>query len=169
MEEIRNKVAESALKVFDLEDYFPSKKIVLLDVSHWLFQGFILKESDFRTSLKDHDWNKYQNTIVALHCSTEAILPAWTFLLVASHLNQVGAEVFLGNEKEAIVAHYFKTIPHLDFKDYKQAPVILKGCSKKPVPEEAYLLALEYLQPIAKSIMFGEACSAVPLYKEKKQ
>lgn len=169
MEEIRNKVAESALKVFDLEDYFPSKKIVLLDVSHWLFQGFILKESDFRTSLKNHDWNKYQNTIVALHCSTDAILPAWTFLLVASHLNQVGAEVFLGNEKEAIVAHYFKTIPHLDFKDYKQAPVILKGCSKKPVPEEAYLLALEYLQPIAKSIMFGEACSAVPLYKEKKQ
>ncbi|MFN3756895.1 MAG: DUF2480 family protein [Flavobacterium sp.] len=169
MEEIRNKVAESALKVFDLEDYFPSKIIIMLDVSHWLFQGFILKESDFRTSLKNHDWNKYQNTIVALHCSTEAILPAWTFLLVASHLNQVGAEVFLGNEKEAIVAHYFKTIPVLDFKVYNQAPVILKGCSKKSVPDEAYLLALEYLQPIAKSIMFGEACSAVPLYKEKKQ
>lgn len=168
MEEIRNKVAESALKVFDLEDYFPSKKIIALDVSQWLFQGFILKESEFRASLKDHDWRNYQDNIVALNCSTDAVVPAWTYLLVASYLNQAGAEVFLGNEKEAIVAHYFKILPFLDLKYYIHAPVILKGCSKKPVPEEAYLLALECLQPLAKSIMYGEACSAVPLYREKK-
>lgn len=169
MDEIRNKVAESALKVFDLEDYFPKRRIVSLDISQWLYEGFILKEKEFRAALKDFPWSDFENTLVALHCSTEAILPAWTYLLVASHLNQVGAQTYLGNEQEAIKAHYQKTIPQLDFQEYLQAPVILKGCSKKAVPEEAYLLALEYLQPVAKSIMYGEACSAVPLYKEKKQ
>jgi len=168
MEEIRNKVAESVLKVFDLEDYFPVKKILPLDISQWLFEGFILKEKEFRSELKDFNWSRFENTIVALHCSTEAILPAWAFLLVASHLNQAGAQTFLGNEREAIKSHYLKTIPQLDFSEYHQAPVILKGCSKKAVPEEAYILALECLQPVAKSIMYGEACSAVPLFKEKK-
>lgn len=169
MEEIRNKVTESALKVFDLEDYFPSKKIVSLDISRWLFEGFILKEKEFRAELKDFNWSHFENSLVSLYCSTDAILPAWAFLLVASHLNQAGAQTFLGNEESAIKAHYLKTIPQLDFSEYYQASVILKGCSKKAVPEEAYILALEYLQPVAKSIMYGEACSAVPLYKEKKQ
>jgi hypothetical protein len=166
MDEIINKVANSALEVFDLEDYYPSGIRTQIDISQWLFEGFLLKEKDFREALKNHDWSQYQNHFVAIHCSTEAIIPAWASILVTVYLTPFAKKVVHGNLIDLETALYQEIIPQLDFSKYLNKPVILKGCSKKPVPESAYLMAIQKLQPFAKSIMYGEACSAVPLFKK---
>jgi hypothetical protein len=166
MDEIINKVANSALEVFDLEDYYPSGIRTQIDISQWLFEGFLLKEKDFREALKNHDWSQYQNQFVAIHCSTEAIIPAWATILVTVYLYPFAKKVVLGNFIDLETALYQEIIPQIDFSKYQDKPVILKGCSKKPVPESAYLMAIQKLQPFAKSIMYGEACSAVPLFKK---
>lgn len=167
MDEIVNRVANSALQVFDLEDYFPKQRIVELDISQWLFGGFILKETEFRDQLKQHDWTQYNDAYVALYCSEDAILPAWAYALVAVHLQPHALKVINGTKKEVLLSHYQDALNALDYQSYLNKPVILKGCSNKPVPQEVYVLATQKLVPFAKSIMFGEACSAVPLYKKK--
>ena len=167
MDEIVNKVAQSSLKVFDLEDYFPDNHVVDLDISQWLLEGFILKESDFRTQLRNTDFSIYKDKYVALYCSTDAVLPAWTFTLVTVHLAPFALKVIHGSKQAVIIELYQDILNKLDYTDYFQKPVILKGCSKKPVPNEVYTLAIQKLMPISKSVMFGEACSAVPLYKSK--
>lgn len=167
MDEIVNRVANSALQVFDLEDYFPKEKIVELDISQWLFGGFILKETEFRDHLKQHDWSQYNNTYVALYCSEDAILPAWAYALVSVHLEPFALKVVHGIRKDVLLSVYQQTLENLDYSLFQDKPVILKGCSNKPVPQEVYVLATQKLVPYAKSIMFGEACSAVPLYKKK--
>lgn len=167
MEEIVNRVANSALQVFDLEDYFPKQAIVELDISQWLFGGFILKETEFREQLKAHDWTQYQDNYVALYCSEDAILPAWAYALVSVHLQPYALKVVNGSAKELLLSLYQQTLDTLDYSDFKDKPVILKGCSNKPVPQELYVLAVQKLTPFAKSLMFGEACSSVPLYKRK--
>lgn len=168
MEEIVNRVANSALQVFDLEDYFPKQSIVELDISQWLFGGFILKENEFRDHLKAHDWTQYEDCYVALYCSEEAILPAWTYALVTVYLQPFAPKVVNGTKNELLLSLYQGILSELDYSDFIDKPVILKGCSNKPVPQQAYVLAIEHLMPFAKSIMFGEACSSVPLYKSKK-
>lgn len=168
MDEIINKVANSALEVFDLEDYYPNGIRTQIDISQWLLEGFLLKEKDFREVLKNHDWSQYQNHFVAIYCSTEAIVPAWATILVTVYLNSFAKKVALGNLTDLETALYQEIIPTLDFSKYQDKPVILKGCSKKPVPESAYSMAIQKLQPFAKSIMYGEACSAVPLFKKGK-
>jgi len=168
MDEIVNKVAQSALEVFDLEDYFPDDYVVELDISQWLEEGVLLKESDFREQLKTVNWNAFEDKYVALNCKTDAILPAWTFALVTVHLSDFALKTIQGSKKDAIIVWYQDILNKLDYTNYFQKPVILKGCSKKKVPNEVYVLAIQKLQPIAKSIMFGEACSAVPLYKKKQ-
>lgn len=165
--EIINKVANSALEVFDLEDYYPKGSRVELDISQWLLEGFLLREKDFREHLKNHDWSQYQDQYVAVFCSTDAIVPAWASILVAVHLAPFAKKIVSGRLEEIETALYQEILPTLDYSAYAGKPVIIKGCSKKPVPMSAYVSAAQYLQPFARSIMYGEACSAVPLYKKK--
>lgn len=165
--EIINKVANSALQVFDLEDYYPKGKRTQLDISQWLYEGFLLKEKDFREQLKNHDWTQYQDQYVAIHCSTDAIVPAWSSILVTLHLAPFAKKVVVGTLEDLDTALYQDILPTLDYSSYEGKPLIIKGCSSKPVPMSAYVLAAQYLQPFARSIMYGEACSAVPLFKKK--
>lgn len=167
-EEIINKVAQSSLVVFDLEDYYPTESRVLLDISQWLYEGFVLREKEFRTALKDTDWSIYQNQLVALTCTTDAILPSWAFMLVSSYLQPYAKMVVQGNLHQLDIAYYQNIIANLEFSEYENKPVIIKGCSNHPIPEEAYVMATQKMINYARSIMFGEACSAVPIYKRKK-
>ena len=168
MDEIVNKVANSVLEVFDLEDYYPSGIRTQLDISQWLLDGFLLKEKDFREALKNHDWSQFQNHFVAIHCSSDAIIPAWASILVTVYLSPFAKKVVVGNLTDLETSLYQEILSTLDYSKYQDKPIILKGCSKKPVPESAYIMAIQKLQPFVKSIMYGEACSAVPLYKKNK-
>jgi hypothetical protein len=169
MAEIVNKVAQSALKTFNLEDYYPEGDRQVIDIKDWLFEGFILKEKDFRAALKEHDWSRYKDAYVALQCSSDAIVPGWAYLLITSYLQGVSKKVVFGDFEVLNAMLFQEALQNVDVSDYQDKPVIIKGCSHKPVPENAYLLALQMLQPVAKSIMYGEACSAVPLYKRSKK
>ncbi len=168
MDEIINKVANSVLEVFDLEDYYQEGIRTQIDISQWLFEGFILKEKDFRESLKNHDWSQYQDHLVAINCSTDAIIPAWASILVTVYVSPFAKKVVLGNLSDLDTLLYQEILSEIDYSVYQDKPIILKGCSKKPVPESAYIIAIQNLQLVAKSIMYGEACSAVPLFKKAK-
>ena len=165
--EIINRVAESALDVFDLEDYYPAGRRVQIDISQWLDEGFLLREKVFRERLKEHDWHQYEGAYVAINCSTDAILPAWASILVTIHVAPFAKKIVGGTLETLESALYHEILPGLDYSVYDGKPVIIKGCSRKPVPADAYILAAQYLRPHAKSIMYGEACSAVPLFKKK--
>jgi hypothetical protein len=165
MEEIINKVTTSELKIFDLEDYYPEQPLQSIDIAQWLTEGIVLKEKDFRESLKNYNWLQFKDAYVSINCSTDAILPAWTFALVAVNLQFIALKVVAGSEHDLLLNLYQEKIEQIDFSIYDNKPIILKGCATKPVPNEAYVLAIQKLIPFAKSIMFGEACSAVPLYK----
>lgn len=167
MDEIVNKVANSSLEVFDLEDYYPTEQLVVFDISQFLFEGFLLKEKEFRADLKAFNWDVFTNQYVALTCTTDAILPAWAFMLVGSYLQPVAKKVVQGSLHQLKMAIYQEVINQIDFSIYQDKPVIIKGCSKKPIPEEAYVMAIQPMMQVARSIMFGEACSAVPMYKRK--
>ena len=169
MEEIVNKVANSALEIFDLEDYYPKGIRVQIDISGWLEEGFLLKEKDFREHLKNHNWEQYQGQYVAINCSTDAIIPAWASILVAIQLAPFASKIINGNLEDLEASLFEELLSKIDYSVYENKPVIIKGCSKKPVPMRAYVLAAHYLQPFARSIMYGEACSAVPLYKAVKK
>jgi hypothetical protein len=167
-EEIINRVSKSKLKTFDLEEIYPEGKRVLFDVKDWLFQELILKETEFRESVKNHDWSQYKKSFVAVNCSVDAIIPSWALMLVASELMPFANKVVIGDLELLETAVYQELISFIDFKEFANLPVIIKGCANKPIPNSAYAFLIEKLQPIAKSIMFGEACSTVPLYKSKK-
>ena len=165
MEEIVNKVANSVLEVFDLEDYYPKGVRTQIDISQWLIEGFLLKEKDFREQLKNHDWSQYKDQYVAITCSTDAIVPAWASILVAIQLAPFAKKIINGSIEDLESSMYEELLSKIDYSVYSNKPIIIKGCSRKPVPMRAYVLAAHYLQPFARSIMYGEACSAVPLYK----
>lgn len=169
MDKIVNRVTSSVLEVFDLEDYYPKGIRTQIDISQWLLEGFLLKEKDFRDALKNHDWKQYQDHFVAIHCSTDAIIPAWASVLVTIQVTPFAKKIISGTINDLETALYQEILPTIDFSKYQNKPVIIKGCSKKPVPESAYVLAAQNLFPFAKSIMYGEACSAVPLYKSSKK
>ncbi|MFC5047795.1 DUF2480 family protein [Aquimarina hainanensis] len=167
-DEIINRVANNKkLITFDLEEYYPTGKRQQFDIKDWLYEGLILKENDFRDQVASHDWSAYQDTYVALHCSSEAIIPGWAYLLVTSALAPYAKKVVVGTLQSIETILYTEIIQHIDPTPYKDKMIIIKGCSNKPVPEEAYIAILQKLQPVAKSIMYGEACSAVPLFKKK--
>jgi hypothetical protein len=168
-EEIINRVAKSPLQIFDLEDYFPEGKRIGVDISVWLWEGFILKETEFRENLKTHDWSQYKDAYVYLYCSTDAIIPAWAYSLVTMHLVGISKKTIIGNSEELNTLLYQEILQKIDYTVYQDKPVLIKGCANKPVPENALVMACQYLQPFAKSIMFGEACSTVPLYKAPKK
>jgi hypothetical protein len=167
-QEIINRVAKSPLQIFDLEDFFPEGKRIGIDIAVWMWEGFILKESEFRDALKNHNWSQYQDAYVYLYCSTDAIIPGWAFSLVTMQLASIAKKVIIGTEQTLNEVLYQDILSGIDFSVYKDKPVLIKGCANKPVPENALVLACQYLQPMAKSIMFGEACSTVPLYKAPK-
>ena len=165
--EIVNRVANSSLITFNLEDFYPSGKRILFDIKDWLFHGLVLKEKEFRDYVKNHDWSFYKDTYVALTCSTDAIIPAWAFMLIALELETYAKKVSVGNLEQLESLIYQDIINSIDVKEYKNKPIIIKGCSNKPIPVNAFTIIVAKLKPVAKSIMYGEACSSVPLYKNK--
>lgn len=166
-EEIINRVANSKLKVIDLEDFYPKGERVSIDLKLWLYEEFALREKDFRLAVANHDWQQYQNCFVALHCSNDAIVPDWAFMLMALHLQPYAKQTIVGNLEQLETSLFQDIINALDLSKYKNESIIIKGCSKKPVPLSAYIMLSQRLMPVAKSIMYGEACSAVPLFKRK--
>lgn len=166
--EIVNRVANSKLVTIDLEDFYPKGNRVVFDVKDWLFEGLILREKDFREQVKNHDWAQYQDTHVALTCSTDAIIPSWAYLLLTTELSVYTNKVVVGSLELLETVLYQEIISELDITEYENKPVIVKGCANKPIPPSAYTLLIEKIQPIARTIMFGEACSTVPLFKKKK-
>jgi len=166
-EPILNRVAQSKLLTFDLEDFYPEGKRVVFDIKEWLYEGLILKEKEFRDYAKNHDWEQYKDAYVALNCSTDAIVPGWAFMLLMGKLQPFAKKVVQGNLEQLETLVYQEILQELDLSAYKDKLVIIKGCSKKPVPPNAYLSITARLQPLVKSLMYGEACSSVPLYKRK--
>ena len=167
--EIINRVANSKLVTFDLEDYYPKGNRILFDIKDWLLEGLVLREKTFREAAKTHDWSQYQDSYVALTCSTDAIIPGWAYMLLTTYLSPYTKKVVVGGLETLESILYTEVITDLDVSGYRDQPVIVKGCSKKPVPQNAYIQIIEKLQPVAKSIMYGEACSSVPLYKQPKR
>jgi len=168
-EEILNRVAQSKLITFNLEDHYPKGERLLFDLSQWLYEGFVLKEKDFREYAKQHDWSQYQDKFVALTCSSDAIVPAWAYMLVSTYLEPYAKKIVIG-DLEILESHlYQEIIEHLDVSDLTGKSVIIKGCSNRPVPKNAYIFLINKLQPVVKSLMYGEACSSVPLYKQPKK
>jgi hypothetical protein len=161
-------VAASALITFDLEKLYQIGTRQSIDLSQWLHQGLLLKEKEFRALLKAHEWSVYRDQFIALHCSTDAILPAWAALLVTTHLQPYARKVVLGTLNDLEVQLFAEEIQLLDISQYKDQPLIIKGCSDKTVPQDAYVQLIAKLQPVVKSLFYGEACSSVPLYKKKK-
>ncbi len=164
--EIVNRVANSKLKTIDLEEFYPQGKRAIIDIKQWLFQDIILKESEFRAFLADYDWTLYQNNYVALTCSSDAIIPSWAFMLIATYVTPYAKKVVVGDLKALESSIFQDIINAIEIEEYKDRPVIIKGCSSKPIPETTYTQLVERLQPIASSILFGEACSTVPLFKK---
>ncbi|MEP2059501.1 MAG: DUF2480 family protein [Maribacter litoralis] len=166
-DEIINKVAQSKLITFNLEDYYPKGERMVLDITDWLYEGFILKEKEFRAFVEEHDWSQYKDAYVAMHCSTDAIIPGWAYLLLSVKLSGIAKKAVQGSLVDLETSIYQSIIENIDVSEYQDKLIIIKGCSKKPVPANAYLFLAERLKPVAKSIMYGEACSSVPLYKRK--
>lgn len=166
-DEIINRVAQSKLITFNLEDHYPEGKRMELDIKDWLFEGFILKEKDFRAAVENHDWSKYQGAYVAVFCSTDAIIPGWAYMLITVKLAEFAKKTVQGSLEDLESMLYQSVIENLNVSEFQDKSVIIKGCSKKPVPLNAYLFMTAKLKPVVKSVMYGEACSAVPLYKRK--
>ena len=166
-EEIINRVAKSKLVSFNLEDFYPAGERVAFDISPWLMEGIVLRESEFREKAKEHDWSQYENKYVALFCSTEAIVPGWAYLFLSLQLAPYAKKVAVGNLYELESILFAEILQNIDFSEFTNKSVIIKGCAHKPIPQNAYVLLAQKLQPVAKSIMYGEACSSVPLYKKK--
>lgn len=166
-EEIINRVAASALEELNLEDYFPKEEVVVFDLKPYLFMELILKEKDFRAALLNTDWSGYQGKVVAVTCTADAIIPMWAYMLVAAYLQPVAADVVFGNADAALREVFLKKISSIDLSGYLDKRVVIKGCGNLPVGEYAYLEITKLLRPIVKSIMYGEACSTVPIFKKK--
>ncbi len=165
--EIVNKVSQSGLITIDLEDYYPEGERVLFDIKNLLFQGLILREKDFREYLAKEDWNKYKDKYVAIICTTDAVIPTWAYMLLVVQLEPVAKKVVFGDLDTLETIIYFEILSEIKVEDYKDSRIVIKGCSKLPVPKSAYVEITRLLRPHAKSIMYGEPCSTVPLYKKK--
>lgn len=166
MSEIVNRVANSKLITLDLEDYYPVGSRVLFDIKPWLFQELILKEKDFREQVKNHDWSQYKDSYVGLTCSSDAIIPSWAYLLISVHLTQYARHIIIGDLQQLETSIFEQIVSEIPTEQFTDKPVIIKGCSQKPIPETAYIRLIAKLQPVVKSLFFGEACSTVPLYKK---
>jgi hypothetical protein len=168
MEEIIiNKVAQSGLKTLDLEDFYPKEELLVFDLKDYLFMELILKEKEYREALKNIDWSIYQNKNVAITCSADAIIPLWAYMLAVSYIQPYATDIIFGNETEAFNILFLKNLGKINVQEYEDARVVVKGCGDKKIPETAYVEIAKVLRPVAKSIMYGEACSTVPIFKRK--
>lgn len=166
--EIVNKVALSGIINIDLEEFYPQGERVLFDIKEQLFQGLILKEKDFRSFVKNEDWSTYTDKYVALTCSADAVVPVWAYMLLAIQIEPYAKKVVFGDLETLETVLYNEILNTLNISEYKDARVVIKGCGHLPVPKAAYVEITRLLRPVAKSIMYGEACSMVPLYKQPK-
>lgn len=166
-EEIINKVAQSGLITIDLEEYYQPGDRVVIDLKDHLFQGLILREKDFRDYVKNENWEKYRGKYVAITNTADAIIPTWAYMLLAVHLEPFAARVVFGDLEALEASLYTDALNKLDAEKFRDARVVIKGCSNLPVPKSAYVQLTHMLRPLAKSIMYGEPCSTVPLYKKK--
>ncbi len=168
METIRNKVAESGIVTLDLAGYMIAENnIAKFDIKPFLFREMILKEKDYRAALQEHDWAIYTDKHVAIYCSADAIVPVWAYMLAASYLQPVAASVFFGTEEETIKHHLLAAIEKINVEEYTDKRVVIKGCGDVAVPDAAYIAVTNKLLPVVKSLMYGEPCSTVPVYKKK--
>ena len=167
MAELVNRVSESGIITIDLESFYPKEEIIDFDLKDYLFMGLILKEKDFRESLKNLDLSAFTDKTVAVFCSADAIIPMWAYMLVSAKLQPVCKDVVLGRREDVISKLIIRNMQALRSQDYSEKRIVLKGCGDLPIPAEAYLEATNILRPVAKSIMFGEPCSTVPVYKKK--
>jgi hypothetical protein len=166
-DEILNRVANSKLITLNLEDYYPKGNRVLFDIKDWLFEGFVLREKDFRNQVAEFDWSQFQDAFIALTCSSDAIIPGWAYMLLSIQLEPYAKKIIIGNLEALETSIYQDVLNDLDVSKYEDKPIIIKGCSNKPVPQNAYIMLATKLKPVVKSIMYGEACSSVPLFKKK--
>jgi hypothetical protein len=162
-----NKVAESGLVTLDLETWYPKGETAIFDLKDYLFMGMIIKEKDFREALKNLDWNIYQQKNVAIVCTADAIIPVWAYMLVASYLQPVASEFVMGDEKELHKTLFLKNLRAIDINEYADKRVVIKGCGETPIAEYVYMEITKLLRPVVKSIMYGEPCSTVPVYKKR--
>ena len=160
-----NRVANSGLITLNLEDHYPGSEMIIFDIKDYLFHGLILKEKDFRKALKEHNWDQYSNKIVLIVCSTDAIIPVWAYMLITGYVEGIAADIFAGDQEEYLKSHYYKVIKGMDLSEYTEKRIVIKGCSNRPVPAAAYLQLTQGLKPYAQSIMYGEPCSTVPIFK----
>lgn len=166
---IINRVANSPIITFNLEDYYHRGERVVYDIAQNLFQGLILREKGFRQFVKDHDWTQYQDKNVSLMCSEDAIVPTWAYMLLATKIEPYANNVVFGDESLLEYALFKEALSRVDLEAFKDCPVVIKGCGDLPVPESAYVEITKLIRPHAKSIMYGEPCSTVPLYKKPRQ
>lgn len=164
---IINKVAESGLITLDPAKYYPSQETALFDLKGFLFMEMILKEKDFREKLKNHDWEPYRDKYVGVHCSADAIIPVWAYMLVVSYLEPLARDVIMGDEKELHRRLFLKNVSSINVDEFTDKRVVVKGCGEIPVGDFVYMEITRLLRPVAKSIMYGEPCSTVPVYKKK--
>jgi hypothetical protein len=163
--EVVNRVAESDIRTYNLEALWDGAPVAELDLAPWLARGLVLRERDFRQHVKDHDWSQHAGRHVAVFCSTDAIVPTWAFMLVASRLEGVARSVAFGREADLLRDHFARALAAADFEPYRDAIVVVKGCGSRVVPTAAYLDAMQRLQRVARKVMYGEACSSVPLWR----
>ncbi len=167
MEPIVNRVAESDIETFNLEALWDGRVVAVFDLAEFLIEGLVLREKPFREEMKSHDWSVYANKHVAINCSTDAIIPTWASMLVATKLDGIASSVAFGSRADLIRDFYVRVLEAVDWSAYEGKPVVIKGCANDIVPTDAYLIATQKLQGVAKKLMYGEACSAVPLWREK--
>ena len=163
-----NKVAQSGLITIDLEELYPKGERVIFDLKEVLFLGLILKEKDFREFLKNENWGNYKNKFVSIICSADAIVPTWAYMLLSLHLQPFANRIVFGNLEVLEIVLFNELLSQLPIETYKDARIVIKGCGKLPIPIAAYVELTQRLRPIAKSLMYGEPCSTVPLFKQAK-
>lgn len=166
--EFVNKVSESGIITLDLEDFYPKDEIAVFDMKDHLFMGLILKEKDFREAMKNLDLTTYKDKNIALTCSADAIIPMWAYMLVASYLQPIAKEIIFGDADFLHKSLFLKNIDKINAEDYKDQRVVIKGCGELPITETAYVAITNKLRPVVKSIMYGEPCSTVPVYKKPR-
>ena len=164
-EEIINKVASSGLITIDLEEFYPKGERVLFDLKQLLFHELILKEKDFREFIKEHDWANYKDKMVAITCTADAIVPTWAFMLLSIALEPYAKKIIFGNLATLEAILFNEVLKSINYSDYQDKRIVIKGCGNLPVSTNAYVELVRGLKPFAKSIMYGEPCSTVPLYK----
>jgi len=169
MEPITNRVAESEIAVFNLDNLWDDRPVTELDIEPFLVKGLMLKEKPFREDVRNHDWEQYDGHHVAIFCSTDAIVPTWGYMLIASKLDGIAASITFGQEDEAVRDYYVRALEEQDWSAYEDRPVVIKGCGSDRVPEVAYLVATQKLQSVARKLMYGEPCSSVPLWRRPKK